>query len=117
VAQNTCQEWERRVPWRSLTLDDLSPRVVARIQHENLLDQRLWETWREVRHQTNVVRPHPLGRRTGQGFLASEAQRLVSQILRRIRRRGIPFASMEEVPVGGLCPSPERARDRSTTYA
>jgi hypothetical protein len=89
--QNTRLEWERRIPWRSLTLDDLSPGLVDQIRQENLLDQKLWETWRQAKHESKAVRPQPLDR-SPRGFLASEAQRLVAQIIRRVRRRAVPFA-------------------------
>jgi hypothetical protein len=89
--QNTRLEWERRIPWRSLTLDDFSPQLVDQIRQENLLDQKLWETWRQAKHDTKAVRPQPLDR-SQRGFLASEAQRLVAQIIRRVRRRAVTFA-------------------------
>jgi hypothetical protein len=90
--RNTRQEWERRIPWRSLTLDELSPDVIAQIRNENALDQKVWETWRQARRETQVVRPHPLAANSTQRFLISETRRLAPQIIRRLRRRGVPFA-------------------------
>ena len=87
-ARNTCAEWERRVSWKTLEPEDLPIGAVAQIRRENLLDQRLWETWREARDQTADIRPRALqGRTAPQRFISNEATRFVNQIARRILRR------------------------------
>jgi len=91
---NTCAEWERRVSWKRLEADDLSCDAVAKIRRENLIDQRVWETWREARHDVALVRPRALAGRSASGFISSEATRFVNQIARRIQRRWGPV----EVP-------------------
>lgn len=93
--RNTRAEWEHHVRWKTLEVDDLSPGAIAQIRRENLLDQRLWETWHEVRHSTATVRPHALGGRRASGFVSTEAMRLVSQIARRIQRRWGPFKGLQ----------------------
>jgi hypothetical protein len=85
--RNTRVELERRVKWRYLDVADLSSDVVAQIQRENLLDQRLWETWREARHNTADVCPRALEGRSAGAFVSTEATRLVNQLARRILRR------------------------------
>jgi hypothetical protein len=89
--RNTRAQWERRVRWRTLDVDDLSSDAIAQIRRENLLDQRLWETWHEARDNTATIRPCALGARTAPGFVTTEAVRFVSQIARRIQRRWGPF--------------------------
>ena len=87
VPRNTRAQWERRVRWRTLAVDDLSSGAIAQIRDENLLDQRLWETWHEARYNTATIHPRALGSRTAPGFVTTEAMRFVSQIARRMQRR------------------------------
>ena len=91
--KNTRAEWERRVRWRTLDVDDLSIDAISQIRRENMLDQRLWETWREARENTATIRPRALGGRNAPGFVSTEAMRFVSQVLRRIQRRWGSFES------------------------
>ena len=92
--RNTRAEWERRVNWRPLEMGELPAGVIMRIRRENPIDQMLWEGWREARHDTASTRLSKLGRRSASSFIATEAMRLVSQIVRRIERRRRGF----EVP-------------------
>jgi hypothetical protein len=84
--RNTLAELVRAGRWRPIMMDRLPPDMVADIRTENKLDQRLWETWREVRHDTSSVRPLSLGARSS-SFISDEASRFVNQILRRVHRR------------------------------
>lgn len=94
--RNTVEELVQNVGWMPVTMERLPSRVIAEIRAENVLDQRLWETWREVRHETNAVRPVGLDRRAS-SFISHEASRFVNQILRRIQRRWGSFD--DAVPV------------------
>lgn len=87
VPKNTQAQWERHVRWKSIELADLSPRTIARIESENLIDQRLWETWRNARLDVAQVRPRALGGPRATGFITDEAVRFVNQIARRVQRR------------------------------
>jgi len=91
---NTRVEWEGHVRWKTLEVEDFSPDAIAQIRQENLLDQRLWETWHEARHDTTSVRPCALGGRSAPGFVSIDAMRFVSQIARRIQRRWGPFKGL-----------------------
>jgi hypothetical protein len=104
--QNTRAQWERQVGWNALEVNDLSPDALAQIRRENLLDQRLWETWHEVRHSTATVRPRALGGRCGPGFVTTEATRFVSQIARRIQRRWGPFKGLQVPTEAGRSAAP-----------
>jgi len=99
--RNTRAERERRVRWRTLDVDDLSSDAIAQIRRENLLDQRLWETWHEARDNTTSVRPCALGGRSAPGFVSTEAMRFVSQIARRIQRRWGPFRGLSPRKIEG----------------
>ena len=101
AARNTRVEWQRRVKWKPLEVEDFSPDAIAQIRRENLLDQRLWETWHEARHDTTSVRPCALGGRSAPGFVSTEAMRFVSQIARRIQRRWGPFRGLSPRKIEG----------------
>jgi hypothetical protein len=91
---NTRAEWERH-GWKTLEVNDLSVDTIAQIRRESLLDQRLWETWQEARHDTASVRPRALGGRSAPGLVTTEATRFVSQIVRRIQRRWGLFRGLQ----------------------
>lgn len=93
--RNTLAELVQGAGWRPLTMDRLSPRMIADIQTENAIDQRLWETWRDARHDTSSVRPLALNARSS-SFISDEASRFVNQILRRVHRR---WGSLNPAPV------------------
>jgi hypothetical protein len=85
--QNTSAEWNARITWRNLSQNDLPPRAIEQIRQENLLDQRIWETWRDARDQVSRVRPLALNGRSTRGFLETEVMRFPGQVMRRVRRR------------------------------
>lgn len=87
VARNTHKARADNAGWQSLVLDDLSAADIAQIRRENLLDQRLWETWREAGHDVRSVRPRALTERTSPDFVSTEATRFVFQLMRRAQRR------------------------------
>lgn len=91
---NQLIELARGAGWTPLTLDLVPDDVVAAIQAENLIDQKLWETWHDAGHDTSAVRPVAL-ERGASSFVGSEASRFVNQILRRMQRRWGSF----EAPV------------------
>ena len=84
--RNTLTELARGAGWTPLTLELLPRDTVSKITSENMIDQKLWETWHEVRHETRFVRPVALENNTS-SFVSGEAVRLVNQIVRRAQRR------------------------------
>jgi hypothetical protein len=94
---NTVAELVESVGWIPLTVDRLPPGVVDEIRAENRLDQKLWETWREARHETSAVVARPLEGRSS-SFLANETSRFLNQIQRRVQRRWGDFEA--PVPIG-----------------
>ena len=94
---NGLADLARGAGWTPLTLDLLPRSTVAKIQAENRIDQRLWETWREARHETGAVRPAALDSGAS-SFLSSEALRFLHQIARRLQRRWGHFDTGVAVP-------------------
>jgi hypothetical protein len=105
VPANTCAEWGRRVSWTRLKTDHLSCDAIAKIRRENLVDQKLWETWRDARHDVASARPRALAGAGASGFISTEAVRFVSQIARRIQRRWGPLATPAAPAVAGRSPA------------
>jgi hypothetical protein len=101
--RNTQAQWGRRVRWEPLSLDSFSSDAIAQMRKENLLDQRLWETWREAGESTSAIRPRALNGGSSAGFITNEAIRFVNQLARRAHRRWGQFGGVE-IPVaeGGL---------------
>ena len=83
---NTLTELARGAGWTPLTLELLPRDTVSNIVSENMIDQKLWETWHDARHETCFVRPVALENNTS-SFVSGEAVSLVSQIMRRALRR------------------------------
>ena len=75
--------------WEPLALEDLSHATVHEIRRDNLLDLRLWETWREAKEPS------------GRCLLSREAVRFVNQVVRRIQRRWGVFDGSEAAPLEG----------------
>jgi len=90
-SQNTCAQWKRRIDWQTLDVSDLAPSTIRQIRQENLLDQRLWETWKDAEHQPARMCPRALYSPRVRGPIHAEAVRFVSQIARRIQRRFGPL--------------------------
>jgi hypothetical protein len=97
LLHNGHQDLARGAGWTPLTQEVLSRETVASIQAENRIDQRLWETWREARHETGAVRPLALEDGSS-SFFSDEALRLVHQIVRRLQRRWGLFGTGGPVP-------------------
>lgn len=100
VRKNTSTEWQRRVDWKPLTADDLSEAQRSRIIEDNILDQLLWENWREAGHDTARVSPRPLPRKAGNAFLTNEALRPWFQVQRRWKRATGAIPAADEGGVG-----------------
>ncbi len=96
IAQNMHRVKSDGAGWQSLALDDLSTGAVALIQRENLIDQRLWETWRDAGHDVQTVRPRALMERASPDFVSTEATRFVYQLMRRTQRR---WGHIEALPM------------------
>ena len=85
-ARNTCAEWQRRVHWTPLRVDDLPNRMIEQIRRENVLDQLLWERWSDVDQACISTRVEAIHEQPLTEFVARQALRLVAQVKRRAHR-------------------------------
>ena len=108
VAQNTCAEWQRRVVrWKPFRVDNLTRRMIDQIRQENVLDQLLWETWRDVDQAHIPARPHHFYETPLTELVARESLRLVSQVRRRFHR-GWKVPAGSDLVAGASVPAPKR---------
>ena len=84
--QNTRAEWQRRVRWNPLLVDELPNRMIEQIRRENMLDQLLWETWSDVDQACISTRAETIHEQPLTEFVARQALRLVFQVKRRVHR-------------------------------
>jgi hypothetical protein len=73
--------------WSTFEVQELPLNVASQIQRDNIIDQKLWETWCEARHGAAHIRPLALSGKSANTFIRTEAIRFVSQIRRRALRR------------------------------
>lgn len=89
---NTKADWTRQVEWTPLTFDDLSSRDVMRLRSRNVIDQAIWESWRDRGFETGPVRaerPVPAPRLA---FAADELLRPAFLAARFLRQERLGFA-------------------------
>jgi hypothetical protein len=108
MAQNTCAEWQRRVVrWKPLRVDNLTRRMIDQFRQENVLDQLLWETWRDVDQARINARSHHIYETPLTELVARESLRLVSQVRRRFHR-GWKVPGGSDLVAGASVPAPKR---------
>jgi len=89
--RNTAVDWQNRVSWHRLRVDELSPKMREAILADNPLDQALWENWKAAGFNPGSVHPCVLQSAGGRGFLAPELVRLIfAGICRYQRDWGFP---------------------------
>lgn len=83
---NTQEEWTKKVDWRPVTANDLSPSIRREITARTRLDRALWQSWSQARLNTTSIQPVPLEGCTRFTFPLAEMQRPVHQVARRYKR-------------------------------
>jgi len=83
---NTKEIWQSVVTWRPITREDLTPKQIEMIERRTMIDQRLWQTWRNAGHDVVSVRPLPLPEAAGAAFAAHELKRPYHSAARRMAR-------------------------------
>ena len=83
---NTQEEWAKKVDWRPLTTDDLTPALRSEISARTRLDQALWQSWAQAKLNTANIQPIPLQGCSRLNFPIAEARRPVHQVARRLQR-------------------------------
>jgi hypothetical protein len=86
MAQNTCAEWQGRVGWTPLRVDNLTRQMVDQIRQENVLDQLLWETWRDVDQAQINDCSHRIYETPLTEFVVQESLRFVYEVRRRFHQ-------------------------------
>jgi len=87
ISHNTQSEWEDRVRWTSLHVEDLSSRMLNQIRHDNELDQLLWEGCCNVdRDVVDTIQPREICETSRIKFIGSELLRPLYQAKRRFQR-------------------------------
>jgi hypothetical protein len=87
ISHNTQGEWEDRVQWEPLHVEDLTSRRLSQIREDNELDQLLWEDWCDVdRVVVEIIQPREISETSRIKFIASEFLRPIYQAQRRFQR-------------------------------
>jgi hypothetical protein len=86
ISHNTQCEWENRVQWKSLHVEDLSSRTLSRMRQDNELDQLLWENWHNGHNIANAIQPHEICETSRMKFMGSELLRPIYEAARRFQR-------------------------------
>lgn len=88
--RNTTEEWLKRVAWRPLRREELSPAMCDAILARNPIHDALWHSWRDAGFDTARVTPLPF-RPSGTGQLGLRdlargvmADRFIAPIWRRV---------------------------------
>ena len=86
---NMREQWLERVNWRPLDVNDLPFGMMDAIRRDNMLDQLLWETWKDVGTNVAAARPlpHTLTEERLTKRLATQSSRFANQVRRRVYRR------------------------------
>jgi tetratricopeptide (TPR) repeat protein len=72
--RNTTEQWRKRVDWRPLQVDDLSPAMRQAILARNPVHEALWQSWQDAGFNAAGVVPHtfrgsPTGRIGGRDLV------------------------------------------------
>lgn len=86
-ATNTSEQWLQRVDWTPLTVNDVPPRLLEAIRRDNVVDQMLWETWKDAPARQPEAGEHDFSERERLRRAARQVSRLVNQARRRLHRR------------------------------
>lgn len=84
--RNTKEEWTKKVEWRPLSADDLSPSIHREIMARTRLDKALWQSWGQARLDTSGVKAVPLESYSPWTFPIAEMTRPVHAFARRYQR-------------------------------
>jgi hypothetical protein len=84
--RNTCEAWQQCVRWTPLRTSDLSARMIDQIKQDNILDQLLWETWRDTERDCVATHSTDIGEMPLAEFVVTQSLRLFYQVRRRFHR-------------------------------
>ncbi|MBQ0818244.1 MAG: hypothetical protein KBT60_09780 [Methyloceanibacter sp.] len=81
--RNTSGQWLQCVEWTPLKMSDLSRSMIDSIKQDNMLDQLLWENWKDADND----RAQPSLRNFAEDPLAKRAATQSSRLFNQVRRR------------------------------
>ena len=86
---NTSEQWLRHVDWKPLDAKDLPGGMLDRIKQDNMLDQHLWETWKDAGTNGGDAhrQPHIFSDDGLMMRIAVQSSRFANQVRRRVNRR------------------------------
>ena len=84
--KNSSQQWLQRVNWVPLKMSDLSRSMIDTIKQDNILDQLLWESWKDAEHGKLQPSLHSIGEPSVTWRMATQSARLINQVKRRFHR-------------------------------
>ncbi len=84
--RNTTEQWRERVEWKPLQTSHLSDDAIEQIKQDNMLDQLLWETWKDAKWGSVRAPCQDIAEEARSSLLAAQSLRLFNQVKRRLNR-------------------------------
>ena len=84
--KNSSEQWLQCVNWAPLKMSDLSRSMIDAIKQDNVLDQLLWEAWKDAEQDQPQLSLHAIGETPLTKRVATQSSRLINQVKRRFHR-------------------------------
>lgn len=84
--KNSSQQWLQCVDWAPLKMSALSRSMIDSIKQDNILDQLLWESWKDSESSQLQPRLQAIGETPLTRRVATQSSRLINQVKRRYHR-------------------------------
>lgn len=84
--KNSSEQWLQCVDWKPLKMSDLSRSMIDAIKQDNILDQLLWEAWKDAEQGQPQPSLQTIGETPLTSRAATQSSRLINQVKRRFHR-------------------------------
>ena len=84
--KNSSRQWLQCVDWAPLKISDLSRSMIDTIKQDNILDQLLWESWKDTERDQPQPSLQAIGETPLTTRVATQSSRLINQVKRRFHR-------------------------------
>ncbi len=84
--KNSSEQWLQCVNWEPLKISDLSRSMIDTIKQDNILDQLLWESWKDAEQGQAQPSLQAIGDTPLAKHMATQSSRIVNQVKRRFHR-------------------------------
>jgi hypothetical protein len=84
--KNSSQQWLQCLDWTPLKMSDLSRSMIDTIKQDNILDQLLWESWKDTERDQPQPSLQAIGEIPLTTRVATQSSRLINQVKRRFHR-------------------------------